>query len=69
MVEMQQQMQNSILQAEMARTQLTEETKRMADAMDAQQSHLDRLSKFVTEMTKLEAQTGEDIEGGVLIGE
>ncbi len=61
--------QQMMLQAQMQVVTMQEETKRLSDAMEQQSKHLDRLNKYVIEMTKLEAQTNKDIEGGVLIGD
>ncbi len=53
-------------QTMLAITQMQEQTKRMSDQSDAVEGAMDRFVKFVTEMTKIEAQTGEDLPQGLL---
>ncbi len=53
-------------QTMLAIAQMQEQTKRLSDQADTAQETMDRWAKFVTEMTKIEAQTGEDLPMGML---
>ncbi len=61
--------QQQLLQAQMAVVQIQEETKRVADQMEAQQKRMDTILDHIASMTKIEADTGEDVPGGVLYGD
>ncbi len=68
--------QDKLLSAQLQITQLQEETKRLRDSAsamnDAQeliQKSLDSIRDFVTAQTKIEADSGQDVPGGVLYGD
>ena len=63
----QQMMQQTLINAELQRTQMQEETKRLGQAQEQVQAHLDRIAKYIIEMTKIEEKTKQDVPGGVLI--
>ena len=65
--EMMQMQQQQMLQAQMQAVQMQEETKRLNAALEQQSKHLDRLNKYIIEMTKIEADVNKDVPGGVLI--
>jgi len=77
MAQQQQQMQmaqqDKLLQTQLQITEMQEQRKHMADimqsqsdAMDSIQKGLDSLRDFVTSQTKIEADSGQDVAGGVM---
>lgn len=56
----------ALYQTQLAMTQMQEQTKRMSDQLDAINSERDRLNKLIIEMSKLEADTGQEIPFGLL---
>ncbi len=68
--------QDKILTSQMQIAQLQEETKRLRDSADAFndaqkliQDGLDSMRDFIAQQTKTEAESGQDIPGGVLYGD
>ena len=60
---------DKLLSAQMQATAAQEETKRVSDQMEAQQKTLDTILDYIAKMTKIEADTGQDVQGGVLYGD
>ena len=64
--EMAAQQSQMLYQTQMALTQMQEQTKRMEAQMDMVNKERERLNKLIIEMTKVEADTGQEVPFGLL---